>query len=245
MNLVNLLLLAAAFASSGFSAVLPDQRRSTIQHSQTVCNGGLCFESFTDSSEDTTVGFILPELTPGGSPASNELIVKLSFSLPYGFAGPSLGNLVKQVPQSLNTRVVGTPISILLYISSAVSVKRTTVSQMVAQLSIPVSDDTLGPFGNGVTATVSPLSTVTDDRVNLIVHVQGFSAASGVPEILISSSPITLNLIMSDTQPEFLGTSASAAKLPLSGSEQAEFILNTPAARTENFKQVLRAAGFS
>jgi len=244
MTLVNLVLLAVAFVFPVFSAVLPDHRRSAVQRSQTECSSGLCFESFTDTSEDTTVGFILPALTPGGSPTSNEFIIKTSFSLPYGFAGTTLGSLVKESGGSLTGRTIGNGIIIADYIGQQVALKRSSLSQMVAQPSILQPDNTLTPFGNGVTTTLSPLSTLTEDRADLIFLVKGFPPAEGTPEVLVSREPITLTMILSDTQPVFLGSSGSAATLPLAGSEQVEFVLDAPAARSENFDEVLRIAGF-
>jgi len=246
MTLVNLVLLAVAFVVPVFSAVLLDHRRSVIRRSQTVCSGGLCFESFTDTSEDTTVGFILPALTPGGSPVSNEFIIKTSFSLPYGFAGTTVGSLVKESGGFLSGRTIGNGIIIADYIGKPAELKRAaSVSQMVAQPSVLQSDNTLAPFGNGVTTTLSPLSTLTEDRADLIFLVKGFSSTEGIPEVLVSREPITLTMILSDTQPEFLGSSGSAATLPLAGSEQVEFVLDAPAARSENFDEVLRIAGFN
>jgi len=247
MALGKLFLLAVAVATPVFSAALPS--RSPLPRSQTVCKGGLCFESITDASEGTTVGFILPALTPGGSAASNELIIRTSFSLPYGFAGTTVGSLVKETGDSLTRRVIGNQLAVADYIGLQLEerslLKRTSISQTVAQPSILQSDNMLVPFGSGVTTTLSPLSTLTEDRADLIFLVKGFSSTEGIPEVLVSKEPITLTMILSDTLPQFMGTSPSAAKLPLDGSEQMEFVLDTPAARSENFAEVLRIAGFN
>lgn len=42
-----------------------------------------------------TAGFALPPLAAHGLPGSFDILTRVTFPVPYGFAGPSLGNLVK------------------------------------------------------------------------------------------------------------------------------------------------------
>lgn len=103
-------------------------------------------------------------------------------------------------------------------------------------------DNTLAPSGTAV-ITMSPKSIVTSDRATLFARCQNCVTADGVPEVFTADS-VQLSLFLSDASPQFLSSGQPLANLPLDGVEEAPFVLDTKAARSENFESLLRAAGF-
>lgn len=108
--------------------------------------------------------------------------------------------------------------------------------------SLSRSNNTLVPAGNAVT-TLSPLSTLTSDRADLIFLCRNCVTPDGIPEILVSDA-VVLTLFLSDAAPQFVSASSTQAVLPLDGAEQTAFVLDAAAARFSNFTALLHAAGF-
>lgn len=91
---------------------------------------------------------------------------------------------------------------------------------------------------------VSSKSSITDNHATAIFLCENCIAASGdAPEIFTADFP-TLAIILQGSQPEYLGSELQDTRLPLVGVERTEFALNISAARTADFKSVVRAAGF-
>jgi len=254
-------LAAAALSKASLTSV--ERRsvgleRSTVLRSQATCDAltGLCFEGFHDTSTNVTVGIAMPETPIGGdgSPTSYDFLIRTSFPLPYGFAGFTFGKMVQLSHRGseFSTRATDwegcAPDFIWFKVDphtkrySATDVPQ--ISQLVAQPSMYRDSQTMAPFGNA-TATVSPLSVISPGHADVITRCQNCFSGDVAPAILVSDSPLTLTIMFSDSAPKYLGDGTSRAMLPLDGSVQTEFLLDTMAARFGNFSSLLRAAGCS
>lgn len=106
----------------------------------------------------------------------------------------------------------------------------------------PPNGKALRPFGNAI-MTLSPLSTVTTERADLIFRCQSCTDGLMVPEAFVGNT-ISSWIIASDTLPDYIGNTTLAI-LQLAGAEISYFTLNVAAARFENFREMVHAAGFN
>jgi len=209
---------------------------------QTACDssGRLCFQEFSDPSSDVTVGFALPFATPGSGGMPFDIIGKVSFPLPYGFAGTTLG---ETMGTGRHTRQeTGLRTAMPLFSPIILAARGLTPSQFVAQFSSILPNNTLAPFGD-VSTQISPKSSIDSNRAELIFLCRECVSDGVVPPIFTTRS-VKLTLFVSDADPQYLGTNTSLAMLDLEGSEQTIFTLDVDSARTANFQEMQQMLDF-
>ncbi|KAJ7327608.1 hypothetical protein DFH08DRAFT_1084752 [Mycena albidolilacea] len=213
---------------------------ASLGQSHTVCNPvtGLCFEQFSNSALNVTVGFALPPKQ--NKIFANEVLVLGSFPLPYRFAGITLGQSDNDVRRAQQGSITLAWYSIF---ESAEAAAKTPFSTDYCrgEISSLGSTHTLTPLiAAPIATTFSPLTTWGNGGAQFIFRCRNCNI---VTQYFAMHDKAKLTTVISTSYPVYIDSTWTLANLSLAGSQHQQFTLDTKAARFANYSSILSAAG--